>query len=104
MNFNELRVRLSTCNQFLYKMLSLPARGTCCERKRYYWRPRPSSAQEDQLMYRCVCKFGVETGNGEKWVVTFGREKTIRRWLKVRPSRFSLGKNQRGATSTLWEK
>jgi hypothetical protein len=55
-------------------------------------------------MYRCVCKFGVETGNGEKWVVTFGREKTIRRWLKVRPSRFSLGKNQRGATSTLWEK
>src|SRR4029450_4843734 len=39
-------------------------------------------------MYESVCKFGGERGRGEKMAFTFGRGKTIGRWLRVRPRVF----------------
>jgi putative transposase len=39
-------------------------------------------------MYESVCKFGLGRGEWEKMAFTFGRGKTIERWLRVRPRLF----------------
>src|SRR5215510_16294555 len=40
------------------------------------------------VMYQSVCKFDVRRGGGEKMAFMYGREKTIGKWLKVRPRSF----------------
>jgi putative transposase len=47
-----------------------------------------SIESNEQVMYESVCKFGGERGNGKKMAFTFGRGKTIGRWLRVRPRVF----------------
>jgi putative transposase len=40
------------------------------------------------VTYESVCKFGGERGNGKEMGFTFGREKTIGNWSRVRPRSF----------------
>src|SRR5919106_5645558 len=54
------------------------------------------------VMYESVCKFGGERGRWRKMAFTFGRGKTIGRWLRVRPRSFFDWEMKEGVLSPEW--
>src|SRR5919106_1296802 len=54
------------------------------------------------VMYHRVCKFGWGEEVEEKMAFTFGREKTIGRWLRVRPRSFFDWEIKEGVLTPEW--